>query len=142
MHWYESVRADFYEQMLSEIKIPSRTNPKRRVWKARTDRHNESLDCTVYAVYLCRHLRLHLKRPAQWDLAEMALRQKTLIAGVDDPAADGVPAAHPAPEPEAVPSKPEIPEIPETPDVPALAARARERLNEMLRQRRQNRHGG
>ncbi len=79
MHWYDSVRADFYEQMLSEIKIPSRTNPKRRAWKARTDRRNEALDCTVYAVYLSRHLRLHLRRAGQWDLDELRLRQGTLI---------------------------------------------------------------
>ncbi len=79
MHWYEGVRADFYEQMLSEIKIPSRSNPKRRSWKARTDRRNEALDCTVYAVYLSRHLRLHLRRPGQWDLEEMHLRQGVLL---------------------------------------------------------------
>jgi phage terminase large subunit GpA-like protein len=75
MHWYESVRPDFYEQLLSEIKIPSRLNPKKRVWKERTDRRNEVLDCTTGAVYLCRHLRLHLRRPVQWDLLELQLRQ-------------------------------------------------------------------
>lgn len=80
MHWYEGVRDDFYEQMLSEIKIPSRLNPRKRVWKARTDRRNEALDCTVYALYLSRHLRLHLRRPGQWDLDEMRLRQGDLIA--------------------------------------------------------------
>lgn len=86
MHWYEGVRDDFYEQLLSEIKIPSRTNPKRRAWKARTDRRNEGLDCTVYAVYLCRHLKLHLRRPGQWDLDELRLRQGVLLpAAVDVP---------------------------------------------------------
>lgn len=80
MHWYDGVRDDFYEQMLSEIKIPSRLNPRKRVWKARTDRRNEALDCTVYALYLSRHLRLHLRRPGQWDLDEMRLRQGDLIA--------------------------------------------------------------
>ena len=80
MHWYQGVRDDFYEQMLSEIKIPSRTNPRRRSWKARTDRRNEALDCAVYAVYLSRHLRLHLRRPAQWDMDELRLRQGNLIS--------------------------------------------------------------
>lgn len=79
MHWYDGVRDDFYEQMLSEIKIPSRLNPRKRAWKARTDRRNEALDCTVYALYLSRHLRLHLRRPGQWDLDEMRLRQGELI---------------------------------------------------------------
>lgn len=93
MHWYEGVRDDFYEQMLSEIKIPSRLNPRKRAWKARTDRRNEALDCTVYALYLSRHLRLHLRRPGQWDLDEMRLRQGELIA----PA----PVAEPLPKTEA-----------------------------------------
>lgn len=88
MHWYDSVRADFYEQLLSEIKVPSRNNPKRRAWKARTDRRQEALDCTVYALYVSRHLRLHLRRAAQWDLLELQLRQLSipidLIAGVSD----------------------------------------------------------
>ena len=91
MHWYENVRADFYEQLLSEIKVPMRHNPKRRKWKARTDRRNEALDCTVYALYLSRHLRLHLRRPGQWDIDEMRLRQGALL--VDD-----VPALPPPPE--------------------------------------------
>lgn len=79
MHWYEGVRADFYEQMLSEIKVPHRDNPRRRAWKQRTDRRNEALDCTVYAVYLIRHLRLHLRRPVQWDIDEARLRQPALL---------------------------------------------------------------
>lgn len=85
MHWYKGVRPDFYEQLLGEIKIPSRTNPARRRWKRRTDRRNEGLDCTVYAVYLCRALRLHLRRPAQWDLAEMQMRQATLLPMAEEP---------------------------------------------------------
>jgi phage terminase large subunit GpA-like protein len=79
MHWYEGVRADWYEQLLSEIKIPSRLNPRKRAWKARTDRRNEGLDCTVYALYLSRHLRLHLKKPWEWDVIEMRLRQGVLV---------------------------------------------------------------
>lgn len=79
MHWYEDVRADFYEQMLSEIKIPGRINPTKKRWKARTDRRNEALDCTNYAIYLCRHLKLHLRRPVQWDLAELRLRQADIL---------------------------------------------------------------
>jgi len=85
MHWYEGIRADFYEQLLSEIKIPSRTNPRKRAWKARTDRRNEALDCTVYAVYLSRHLRLHLRRPGQWDQEELRQRQQALLPSDDSP---------------------------------------------------------
>jgi phage terminase large subunit GpA-like protein len=79
MHWYEGVRDDFFEQLLSEIKIPSRQNPKLRKWKARTDRRNEVLDCTVYALWLSRYLRLHVRRPGQWDLDEQRIRQGSIF---------------------------------------------------------------
>ncbi len=84
MHWFEGVRDDFYEQLLSEIKIPSRLNPAKRVWKARTDRRNEALDCTVYAIYLYRHKRLHLRKPSMWDLVEQRIRQAPLMLEGDD----------------------------------------------------------
>jgi len=79
MHWFESVRPDFYEQLLSEIKIPVRNNPKRRQWKKRTDRRNEALDCTVYAVWLMHAMRLHLRKPAEWDRLEEGVRQRSLF---------------------------------------------------------------
>jgi phage terminase large subunit GpA-like protein len=94
MHWYDTVREDFYEQMLSEIKIPGRINPRIRTWKARTDRRNEALDCTVYAVYLSRHLRLHLRRPAQWDYDELRQRQRALL----EPAPPALPEEAPQAE--------------------------------------------
>jgi phage terminase large subunit GpA-like protein len=84
MHWYEGVRDDFYEQILGEIKIPSRNDPRKRVWKERKDRAHEVLDCTVYAVYLYRHLKLHLRKPVHWDVAERSLRQAELLLPEDD----------------------------------------------------------
>jgi len=80
MHWYESVRPDFYEQLLSEIKIPMRSNPKRRQWKRRTDRRNEALDCSVYSLWLIHALRLHVQKPAWWDWTEERIRQQPLFA--------------------------------------------------------------
>jgi phage terminase large subunit GpA-like protein len=84
MHWYEGVRDDFFQQLLSEIKIPGRLNKKRREWKARTDRRNEALDCTVYAVWLARSLRLHLRKAAQWDQVELGVRQAPLLDDSDE----------------------------------------------------------
>jgi phage terminase large subunit GpA-like protein len=75
MHWYKGVRDDFFEQLLGEMKIPSRYNPRVREWTERTDRRNEALDCTVYALYLSRHLRLHIKKPHEWAVIENRLRQ-------------------------------------------------------------------
>lgn len=86
MHWYEGVRGDFFEQLLGEMKVPSRQNPRKRYWKPRTDRRNEALDCTVYALYISRHLRLHLRRAVQWDLTEMRLRQVDLLSVEPDSA--------------------------------------------------------
>lgn len=107
MHWYRAVRPDFYEQLLSEIKVPSRTNPRLRVWKARIDRRQEGLDCTVYAIYVARVLGLHQRRPLQWDIDEMRLRQPSLI----DPAAEA-----PAPPATDQPVAPTPPPAAEDPD--------------------------
>ncbi len=124
MHWYEGVRADFYEQLLSEIKIPARNNPKRRMWKARTDRRNEALDCTVYAVYLSRHLRLHLRRPGQWDIDELRMRQITLLTE-DQPVQTSEQLEEPEEEQEALvveeQAQQEIESIPPAP-VPMVSA--------------------
>ncbi|MDP2196820.1 MAG: phage terminase large subunit family protein [Rhodocyclaceae bacterium] len=79
MHWFEAVRPDFYEQLLSEIKIPMRNNPKRRQWKKRTDRRNEALDCTVYALWMVHALRLHIQKPVWWDMTEERIRQRGLF---------------------------------------------------------------
>lgn len=119
MHWYESVRADFYEQLLGEIKIPSRNRPAVRVWKKRTDRRNEVLDCTVGCIHLIRHLRLHIRRPVQWDLVEMRLRQ------LDIPS---VPAA---------PSR----EVSQA-DEPEAAGKASQSYRELLEQLRRARRAG
>ena len=122
MHWYAGVRDDFYEQLLSEIKIPSKSNPKKRVWKHRTDRRNEALDCTVYAVYLCRHLHLHIKKPWQWDVIEMRLRQGVLIPIEDDSAPV-----------EPAPSEPEQPAAPATePDQDESASQTLEEARALL----------
>jgi len=152
MHWYEGVRDDFYEQLLSEIKIPDRLNPKRRKWKARTDRRNECLDCTVYALYLARHLRLHLRRPGQWDLDEMRLRQGVLLPETDPPESSQpdhvvkpdemvqtpAPVTTPEDSPETSPQSAAEPD-----DALALlaAARAKQAWDAVLRNRRGGRRG-
>lgn len=151
MHWYEGIRDDFYEQLLSEIKIPSRSNPRLRVWKARTDRRNEALDCTVYALYLSRHLRLHLRKPGQWDLVEMKLRQGSIWVMPEAAAEVHAPA-----QPDAEPEAPETGTEPTESETAAAetgtgtapaplaeleALQARARLQSMLSARKVARHG-
>lgn len=70
MHWYKGVRDDFFEQLLGEMKVPGRFNKRVREWTERTDRRNEALDCTVYAIWMSRHLRLHLFKPDRWRAIE------------------------------------------------------------------------
>lgn len=119
MHWYASVRADFHEQLLSEIKVPSARNPSLRVWKRLLDRRNEVLDCTVGCVYMVRHLRLHLRKPSEWDAAELRVVQLGLFhaPAADDAAAVATPSdAGQAPPPAPAPAP--------KPPAPAPAARA------------------
>ena len=137
MHWYEGVRGDFFEQLLGEMKVPSRLNHNKRHWKARTDRRNEALDCTVYAVYLSRHLRLHLRRNVQWDIDELRLRQGDLLATSEPPVA---PVEAEADEPVQTSAPPDQSVDPApAPDVDAMAAAAR--FNAMLRNRKEARSG-
>lgn len=132
MHWYETVRPDFYEQLLSEIKIPLRQNPRRRQWKKRTDRRNEALDCTVYALWLVHALRLHTQKPAWWDHLEERIRQRGLF------------------EAEAVAVIPEVVEglaDPETaglePDLQVIDhdTPARQQLNQIIKRRKREQQG-
>lgn len=131
MHWFEGVRDDFFEQLLSEIKVPDPKKPRTRVWTERIDRRNEVLDCTVGAVWLSRQLKLHLMRPRNWGAIEArALRGTESFAApakvapaVDAPAPAKPPKQKPAaarPEPPAPP----IVEVAETAAAPAAPAQA------------------
>lgn len=144
MHWYEGVRADFFEQLLSEMKIPHRLNPRKRYWKARTDRRQEGLDCCVYALYMSRALRLHLRRAVQWDIDELRLRQGDLLSPAAPAADAGFPASGDAAAEQAPAPADHIGDATEkvaapAPDVGALAASAR--FAAMLRSRKEARSG-
>ena len=67
MHWPESVRADYYEQMTGEFKAPSRRLGGRRVWQRRPGQPVEAWDCEVYALHASRAARVHLMTKRQWD---------------------------------------------------------------------------
>lgn len=130
MHWYEGVRGDFFEQLLGEMKVPSRQNPRKRYWKARTDRRNEALDCTVYALYLSRHLRLHLRRPHQWDIDELRLRQGDLLS-----------QAQPEPQPDPEPEQQDVVMQVPAEEVDLTTHLASARLTAMIKARRSARVG-
>jgi phage terminase large subunit GpA-like protein len=75
IHWYASVRGDYWEQITSEVKAPHRTIRGRKVWQKKAGAHNEALDCEVYALHAARSLKTNLLRPAQWDAVEKSLNR-------------------------------------------------------------------
>ncbi|MET3134622.1 phage terminase large subunit GpA-like protein [Oxalobacteraceae bacterium GrIS 1.11] len=79
LHWYKSVRPDYWEQMTSEIKAPHKTVKNRKVWQKRAGMRNEALDCEVYALHAAMSLKLHLLKPSHWDAIEGQLRQKQIF---------------------------------------------------------------
>jgi phage terminase large subunit GpA-like protein len=87
LHWYKSVRPDYWEQITSEIKAPHKTQKSRKVWTKRATVRNEALDGEVYALHAAMSLKLHLYKPAHWDAIEGQLRQKQIFAAAESPLA-------------------------------------------------------
>ena len=65
MHWYKEVRSDYWEQITSEVKVPT-ANKQKRVWQKKSGVRNEALDCEVYALHAARSLKLNLWSPNRW----------------------------------------------------------------------------
>lgn len=81
MHWYKTVRPDYWEQLLSEVKAPHRTIRNKLVWQKKSGVRNEALDCEVYALHAARALKLHLWNEDRWAEAERKVRQADLLSG-------------------------------------------------------------
>jgi phage terminase large subunit GpA-like protein len=96
MHWYASVRPDYWEQLVSEVKAPSRFNRNRKTWTKKSGVRNEALDCEVYALHAARSVKTNLMHEAHWAGDRAALRQRTLI---DAPAPAGRQARGGTPHP-------------------------------------------
>jgi len=88
LHWYAGVRPDYWEQLVSEVKAPSRTNRYRKAWQKLAGVRNEALDCEVYALHAARSLKTNLMRAIHWAAIEQRLRQRTLLDSPDVPASD------------------------------------------------------
>lgn len=100
MHWYASVRPDYWDQITSEIKAPHRTVRNKKVWQKKSGVRNEALDCEVYALHAARSLKLNLMRDAQWQALEAQIRQRSLLTE-EAPQHDDVDGETPADETEA-----------------------------------------
>lgn len=79
IHWYRDVRADYWQQITSEVKAPHRSFRHRRVWQKKAGRANEAWDCEVLALHAARSRKIHLWRPEQWQSTERALAQAPLF---------------------------------------------------------------
>ncbi len=80
MHWYEGVRPDYWDQLTSEVKAPSKANRARKTWQKKGSQRNEALDGEVYALHAARSLKTHLMLEGHWAALENRLRQRSLIA--------------------------------------------------------------
>lgn len=78
-HFYKDVRSDYFNQLLSEIKAPSRAYRKKMIWQKKAGERNEALDCEVYALHAARHIKVHLMRPDAWDALEKKVLQQDLF---------------------------------------------------------------
>lgn len=77
LHVYPEVRADFYDQITSEVKVPHKTIRNRKVYQKKEGVRNEALDCFVYALHAARALRVHLMKPNEWDVWQAAAERLT-----------------------------------------------------------------
>ncbi len=78
MHWYETVRPDYYDQLTSEVKVPHKTVRNRLVWQLLSGRRNEALDCEVYCLHASRSLKINLWREERWEAEESVIKQPAL----------------------------------------------------------------
>ena len=85
MHWYAGVRPDYWDQLTSEVKAPSKTNRLRKSWQCKAGVRNEVLDCEVYCLHAARSVKTHLLHEAHWAAIEQRLRQRTLIEDPVEP---------------------------------------------------------
>jgi phage terminase large subunit GpA-like protein len=80
MHWYQGVRDDYYNQITAEIKAPDRRRGGRKTWQPKAGVRNEGLDCEVYSLHAARTVKVHVRKPDQWDALEAQLMQGDLLA--------------------------------------------------------------
>lgn len=81
MHWFKTVRPDYYDHITAEVKVPHKTIRDRMVWMCQAGRRNEGTDCEVYALHAARSLKLNLWREDRWAAEESAIKQPALFEG-------------------------------------------------------------
>lgn len=113
MHTYQTVRSDYYAQITSEVKAPSRSLRHRKTWQLKAGQRNEALDCEVGALHAARALKIPLLKPSHWEQLERQLQQAPLFADDTAPTIKESLTVEPAPPakqpPIALPKPPPAP---------------------------------
>lgn len=78
-HVYKTVRVDYFDQVIAEVKAPHRSIRNKMVWQLRSGQRNEALDCEVYAMHAARAKKVHLMKTSHWDSLEQRLVQDDLF---------------------------------------------------------------
>lgn len=84
MHWFHTVRPDYYDQITAEVKVPHKSIRGRFVWACQAGRRNEATDCEVYALHAARSLKLNIWRDDRWEVEEAAIKQPALFGESSD----------------------------------------------------------
>lgn len=79
MHNTQQVRGDYWEQVVAEVKAPSKKHRGRLLWQKIPGKRNEALDCEVYALHAAHACGLHKHGEADWSQLEAQLGQRTLF---------------------------------------------------------------
>jgi len=80
MHWPKCVRADYFKQLLGEVKAPFRFKGKiRRVWTQKKGQAVEALDAEVYCLHAARSVKTNMLNESYWQGLEAQLRQMPLF---------------------------------------------------------------
>jgi len=119
MHWYAAVRPDYFDQLVSEVKAPSRLNKLRKVWTPKAGVRNEALDCEVYALHAARSIKTHLMHEVHWEAIEQRLRQRSLLDPVVHDAVNASDGGHEEDEDEDEPTATELGAVAEVSSAPA-----------------------
>jgi phage terminase large subunit GpA-like protein len=79
MHFYESVRTDYFDQLTGEVKAPSRTQRGKMVWQQKSGTAIEAWDCECYLIHCAMVEKLHLKKKSWWEAKRAALIQVDML---------------------------------------------------------------
>jgi phage terminase large subunit GpA-like protein len=91
----EDRRADYFDQMTSEAKIPSKRIRHKKVWERKSGAPSEAWDCEVYALHAARACRVHLMDADDWDKIRGEVLQNDMFETPDQISTKDLPSAPP-----------------------------------------------